>query len=204
MIRRVIDIVVSAIVLILLSPLFVAIIIAIRLDSAGGAIYRASRVGKDGCRFRMIKFRSMVVDADRHGPSVTSAGDKRVTRVGRFLRATKLDEVPQFWNVLVGDMTIVGPRPEAPEIVKRYTSEQARILAEKPGLTGPGAIACSMDDSMAVMGGDGADEYYIDHVLDRRLALDAEYVRSRNAVTDLTLIGKTCQLMFRALTRKPA
>lgn len=204
MIRRVIDIVVAATVLLLLSPVFVAIIIAIRLDSPGRAIYYASRVGKDGRRFRMVKFRSMVVGADRHGPSVTSTGDSRITRVGQFLRSTKLDEVPQFWNVLVGDMTLVGPRPEAPAIVEHYTSEQASILSVKPGLTGPGAIACTIDQSMAVLGGDSADDYYIDHILNRRLALDAEYVRSRNAVTDIALIGKTCQLMLRALTRKPA
>jgi lipopolysaccharide/colanic/teichoic acid biosynthesis glycosyltransferase len=204
MIRRVIDIVVSAVVLMLLSPLFVAILIAIQIDSPGGAIYRAWRVGEDGRRFRMIKFRSMFVGADRHGPAVTRSGDDRITRVGHFLRATKLDEVPQFWNVLAGDMTLVGPRPEAPEIVEQYTPEQARILSVKPGLTGPGAIACSIDESMAVQGADGAERYYIDHVLDRRLALDADYVRSRNAFTDLALIGKTCQLMLRALTRKPA
>jgi lipopolysaccharide/colanic/teichoic acid biosynthesis glycosyltransferase len=202
MIRRIVDIVVSALVLILLSPLFIAIVISVWLNSPGGAFYRASRVGKDGRRFQMIKFRSMFVGADRHGPAVTSSEDDRITGVGHFLRATKLDEVPQFWNVLTGDMTLVGPRPEAPEIVEQYTNEQASILSVKPGLTGPGAIACSIDDSMAVKGGDGAERYYIDHVLDRRLALDAGYVRSRNALTDLALIGKTCQLMLRALTRK--
>lgn len=204
MIRRAVDIFVSALVLILLSPLFLIIAIAIRLDSRGSAIYRASRVGKDGRRFRMIKFRSMILDADRTGPAVTSSEDRRITRVGHFLRSTKLDEVPQFWNVLIGDMTLVGPRPEAPEIVEQYTSEQARILSVKPGLTGPGAIACSIDDSMAVLDGDGAERYYIDFVLDRRLALDAEYACTRNAVTDLKLIGKTCQLMIRALIRRPA
>lgn len=203
MMRRVVDIVVSAVILILLSPLFLAIAIVIRLDSSGGAIYNAWRVGKDGRRFRMVKFRSMVQDADRRGPAVTSGNDSRITRIGHFLRATKLDELPQFWNVFAGDMTLVGPRPEAPQIVDQYTPEQVHILSVKPGLTGPGAIACSVDSSMAVLEGEGADRYYIQHVLDRRLALDEEYVRSRNASTDLVLIGKTCQLMLRALTRKP-
>jgi lipopolysaccharide/colanic/teichoic acid biosynthesis glycosyltransferase len=204
MIRRAFDILVSAAVLVFFSPIFLAVFLAIRLDSPGGAIYRAHRVGKDGRPFQMIKFRSMVLGADRLGPSVTARADARITSVGHFLRATKLDEMPQFWNVLVGDMTLIGPRPEAPEIVERYTPDQASILSVKPGLTGPGAIACTVDESMAVEGGDAADNYYVNHVLERRLALDAEYARNRNVGTDLVLLGKTCQLMLRALIRKPA
>ena len=202
MIRRVVDILVSGIVLVLFSPIFLAIAVIIRLDSPGGAIYRSWRVGKNGVRFRMVKLRSMIAEADREGPAVTSTGDTRITRVGHFLRATKLDELPQFWNVLVGDMTLVGPRPEAPGIVERYTAEQARILCAKPGLTGPGAISCSSDESMAVSGGMEAEEYYIEHVLDRKLELDAEYVRQRSALTDIGLIVKTCKLMLNALIRK--
>ena len=204
MMRRAVDILVSAFVLLLLLPIFLLIIVAVRFDSSGPAFYRAPRVGKDGRLFRMLKFRSMVVNADRRGPSVTGKNDARITRVGHFLRATKLDEIPQFWNVFIGDMTLIGPRPEAPEIVKRYKPEQTPILAVKPGITGPGAIACTSDDSMAVLGGESADEYYVNHVLDRRLALDAEYVRNRSLLTDLALIAKTCELMLRALTSKPA
>lgn len=204
MIRRAVDILISALVLLLLLPVFLAIIIAVRFDSRGPAFYRASRVGKDGRLFRMLKFRSMVVNADRRGPAVTSNNDARITQVGGFLRATKLDEIPQFWNVFVGDMTLIGPRPEAPEIVKRYKPDQTPILSVKPGITGPGAIACTSDDSLAVLGSESADEYYVNHVLDRRLALDAEYVRNRSLLTDLALIAKTCEVMLRAVTSKPA
>jgi len=203
-IRRAVDIVVSGIVLILLSPILLAIAIAIRLDSSGGAIYRSWRVGRNGRHFRMMKFRSMIAEADRAGPAITSSADARITRIGHFLRATKLDELPQFWNVLTGDMTLVGPRPETPAIVDRYTSEQARILSAKPGLTGPGAISCSVDDSMAVLGGEEAEQYYLEHVLERRLALDADYIRDRNFLNDIALILRTCRLMVHALIRKSA
>jgi len=203
-IHRAVDIVVSGIVLILLCPILLAVAIAIRWDSPGGAIYRSWRVGRNGRHFRMVKFRSMIAEADHHGPAITSTADARITRIGHFLRATKWDELPQFWNVLMGDMTLVGPRPETPAIVDRYTSEQARILSAKPGLTGPGAISCSADESMAVLGGEEAERYYIEHVLERRLALDADYVRDRSALKDVALIVKTCQLMVYALIRKPA
>lgn len=177
---------------------------AIRLDSPGDVIYRAWRVGRGGRRFRMLKFRSMVADADRRGSAVTSAGDNRITPVGHFLRATKLDEFPQFWNVFKGEMTLIGPRPEAPEIVELYTPEQQRILSVKPGLTGPGAISCTVDESMTIPDVGDSAQYYCDHVLARRLKLDADYIRNRSAATDLALISRTVGLMFRALIRKPA
>jgi lipopolysaccharide/colanic/teichoic acid biosynthesis glycosyltransferase len=205
MVRRIIDIVVSAAVLALLTPLFTFVAIAVAWDSSGGAFYRAWRVGKDGRQFRMLKFRSMVAHADRNGSAVTGTSDPRITRVGHFLRATKFDELPQFWNVLIGDMTLVGPRPEAPQFVKFYTPEQqTQILSVKPGLAGPGAISCTIDESMAVAGGSDADRYYVGHVLERRLAMDAEYVRNRTVARDLALIGRTCQLMVRALFKRPA
>ena len=204
MIRRAIDLVVSALVLLVLSPLFLIIAIAIRLDGPGSIIYRGWRVGKAGRRFQMLKFRSMVADADRVGPAISSREDARITRVGRFLRATKLDEFPQFWNVLRGEMTLIGPRPETPEIVGLYTQEQLQILAVKPGLTGPSQISCSVDDSMAVHGGDSAEQFYVQNVLGRRLAMDAEYIRNRNAVSDLALVGRTVGLILRVFLRGTA
>lgn len=204
MIRRVVDILVSATVLLVLSPLFLAIVIAIRLDSPGKAIYIAWRSGKAGRRFPMLKFRSMVADADQRGPAITSLGDSRITRVGRFLRATKLDEFPQFWNVLKGDMTLIGPRPEAPEIVECYTSDQKWVFWERPGLTGPSQIACSVDESMAVSVADRAEDYYFKHVLDRKLAMDAEYIRNRSVARDLALVGRTVRLILQAMLRRAA
>jgi len=204
MIRRAIDMSVSAGVLILFLPVFFAVAVAIRLDSPGKAIYKGWRIGKDGRRFLMLKFRSMVADADRGRSVVTSKTDSRITRVGRFIRATKLDEFPQFWNVLVGDMTLIGPRPEAPEIVELYTPEQRRVLSVKPGLTGPSQISCTVDGSMAVLSSEAAEQYYIRNVLDRRLAMDAEYIRNRTVFTDLSLIGQTMTLILRAILRSEA
>jgi len=202
MIRRIIDIVVSAFVLLVFSPVFLIIAIAIRLDSPGSVIYRGWRVGKGGRGFQMFKFRSMIAEAV--GPAISSRDDARITRVGRFLRATKLDEFPQFWNLLRGDMTLIGPRPETPEIVGLYTPEQLQVLSVKPGLTGPSQISCSVDDSMAVHGGDTAEQFYVQNVLGRRLAMDADYLRNRNAVKDLALVGRTLGLILRVFLRGTA
>jgi len=199
MIRRLADIVVSSLVLIILSPVFVLVSVAIRLDSPGNPLYRGWRVGKDGRLFRMLKFRSMITNTDCSGSAVTGKNDPRITKVGHFIRKTKLDEFPQFWNVLVGDMTLIGPRPEAPSIVELYTSEQRRVLSVKPGLTGPSQISCTEDESMAVLSSEAAERYYIQHVLERRLAMDAEYIRNRSLTSDLSLIGQTMGLMLRAL-----
>ncbi len=204
MMRRLVDILVSAIVLILMSPLFLALAIAIRLDTPGNIIYRGLRVGKGGRCFQMLKFRSMIADADRKGPSISSVADDRITRVGHFLRANKLDEFPQFWNVLKGDMTLIGPRPESPEIVDRYTSDQRHILSAKPGLTGPSQISCTVDESMAVSDGENAEDYYVHHVLGRRLAMDAEYIQNRTAWNDIALVGRTIGIIFRGIVHRAA
>jgi lipopolysaccharide/colanic/teichoic acid biosynthesis glycosyltransferase len=199
MMRRTVDIIVSSLVLILCLPVFLLIVFAIRIDSPGSPIYRGWRIGQNGRRFRMLKFRSMVVNADRGGPVVTSKVDSRITRVGRFIRTTKLDEFPQFWNVFIGDMTLLGPRPESPEIVALYTPEQRRVLTVKPGLTGPSQISCTVDESMAVLSSEAAEKYYIQHILDRRLAIDADYIENRGLLSDLALIGRTLGLILRAL-----
>jgi lipopolysaccharide/colanic/teichoic acid biosynthesis glycosyltransferase len=201
MIRRCIDILVSTAVLLLLSPVFLVIMIAIPLDSPGKAIYRARRVGRNGCLFEMLKFRTMVDNADQLGPAVTSSNDRRVTRVGSFLRATKLDEFPQFWNVLRGDMTLIGPRPEAIEFVRHYSPDQMQILSLKPGLTGPSQISCTVDESMTVASDESAEAYYVNNVLGRRLAIDAEYLRNRNLANDVALIFKTISVIFGGLRR---
>jgi len=199
MIRRLMDVLASSLVLILLFPVFLLVAVAIRLDSPGNPLYRGWRAGKDGRLFLMLKFRSMVLNADRSGSAVTGKTDPRITRVGHFIRKTKLDEFPQFWNVLLGDMTLIGPRPEAPSIVELYTSEQRQVLNVKPGLTGPSQISCSEDESMAVLSSEAAEHYYIQHVLERRLAIDAEYLRHRSFGGDLALISQTVGVMLRAL-----
>ena len=134
--RRLLDIVFAAAVLVLLSPLLLAIALIVALSSPGPAFYPGWRAGKDGKKFRMWKFRTMVTGAEKLGPSITGRNDSRITPIGRFLRKTKLDELPQFINVLLGDMTLVGPRPEAPDIVALYTPGQRAVLAVEAGRHG--------------------------------------------------------------------
>jgi lipopolysaccharide/colanic/teichoic acid biosynthesis glycosyltransferase len=121
--------------LLVLSPLLLLLAIAVKLSSRGPVLFRHRRIGQGGRPFDIVKFRSMVVNAENVGRSITPEGDPRITRMGRALRKAKLDELPQLWNVLVGDMSFVGPRPEVPRYVEKYTAEQRRVLALKPGIT---------------------------------------------------------------------
>src|SRR5579863_1302692 len=133
--KRLFDMFFAAFGLVIFSPVMLIAALLIKLEDRGPVMYRQRRVGKDGQPFTILKFRSMVVDADKAGALVTRHGDKRTTRAGRVLRKFKLDELPQLWNVLVGEMSFVGPRPEVPRYVDRYTTEQREILKLKPGIT---------------------------------------------------------------------
>jgi lipopolysaccharide/colanic/teichoic acid biosynthesis glycosyltransferase len=199
MIRRLVDILVAALILVLLSPLFVLVSLVIVLSSPGKPFYGGWRIGKDGARFRMWKFRTMVTGADRMGGSITPRGDYRITRVGRFLRATKIDELPQFYNLLIGDLTLVGPRPEDPGIVEHYTTEQMKTLKVKPGITGPGQIYYTTDQVDSIPEGVPADEYYLDHLLDNKLRVDLDYLERRTPLSDCRVVWQTVALMARAL-----
>ena len=136
MAKRLFDLVVAYVGLILLTPVFLIVALLIMLDSRGPILYRGQRIGKDGAPFKMFKFRTMAANADRMGSALTRGRDPRVTRVGRILRKWKIDEFPQLLNVLRGEMSVVGPRPESPCYVEHYTPEQRRVLQVKPGLTG--------------------------------------------------------------------
>ena len=133
--RRAMDVVVALGGLIILSPVLLLIALLVKFTSPGPVFYRARRVGKGGREFDLYKFRTMVADADRRGPQLTLAEDPRVTQLGRWLRTHRLDEIPQLWNVLRGEMSLVGPRPEDPSYVSRYTKEQRRVLEARPGVT---------------------------------------------------------------------
>ena len=201
MIRRGVDVLVAVAALIAFAPLLVVVAIAVRLDSPGPALYGGARIGLDGRRFRMWKFRTMVIDADRKGPSITSRSDPRITRLGGFLRRSKIDELPQLVNLLLGDLTLVGPRPEAPDLVERYSPEQKRILAVKPGITGPGTLAYTQSDAEVIPAGVAADDYYMHHLLEPKLKLDLAYVEQRTAWSDTVLVFKTAGYSVRALLR---
>jgi lipopolysaccharide/colanic/teichoic acid biosynthesis glycosyltransferase len=201
MLRRIVDIAAAVAALVALSPLLAAVAIAVVIDSPGWPLYRARRCGQDGRPFRMWKFRTMIPGADRVGPAITRRKDPRVTRLGSLLRRTKLDELPQFFNLLLGDVTLVGPRPEAPEIVGAYRECQRAVLGVKPGITGCVQIeaGCEAD---RIPEEAQAEEYYVRHLMERKLARDLEYLRTRTAWSDARIVLATAAILLRAVVNR--
>lgn len=194
-VKRVIDVAVSATALLVLLPLLMAMAISIKLDSPGPIFFRQERVGRKGRLFRIFKFRTMIADAAKVGPALTVRADKRITALGKFLRGSKLDEVPQLLNVLSGDMSIVGPRPEVPEFMRFYTPQQrALILSMRPGLTDYAAI-CFHDESSMLDGAADPTETYRTKIMPIKFALYERYSREINLFTDLRLILATFLLL---------
>jgi lipopolysaccharide/colanic/teichoic acid biosynthesis glycosyltransferase len=193
--KRCLDVVGAIAGLVLLSPVFLIVAIAIKRGTAGPVFFRQQRVGQDGRLFTMVKFRSMTVDAPRRGSALTLRADKRITRVGRFLRNSKLDELPQLVNVLVGDMSLVGPRPEVPEFMRFYSPEQrATIVSMRPGLTDYAAILFRDESALLDQSGDPIDVY-------RRLIMPIKfrhyerYSHEIGIMTDLRIILATALLL---------
>jgi lipopolysaccharide/colanic/teichoic acid biosynthesis glycosyltransferase len=188
-VRRTIDMCVAAGALVMLSPLELLIGLLVRLTSAGPALYSSPRIGRGGRGFRMFKFRTMVVDADQRGSLVTGARDPRVTRFGRWLRQTKLDELPSLWNVLIGDMALVGPRPENPRSVGLYTRRQHDVLLVRPGLTSLASIKYRQEED--VLGsGPGMAERYLE-IMQDKLGLDLAYLQTASPAADLRIVLRT-------------
>jgi len=202
--RRGIDLMLAIVALVLLVPLFVLVALVVVLESSGPPFYGGRRVGLHGREFRMWKIRTMVVDADRIGPGITGKGDARITRVGALLRRTKLDELPQLVNLFAGDVTLVGPRAEVPSIVARYTGSQREILAVKPGIVGPGQIYYTTDQQDQIPEGAAADDYYVEHLLAPKLAIDMEYERRRTAWSDARIVLATVGVVVRGLLGRHA
>jgi lipopolysaccharide/colanic/teichoic acid biosynthesis glycosyltransferase len=194
---------VAVVVLVLLIPVLSLIGLAIVLDSPGSPFYFAPRVGKGGKPFRMLKFRTMVTGAARIGPPITGRRDPRITRVGQFLRVTKLDELPQFVNVMLGDMSLVGPRPEAPDLVALYTPEQRAVLAVRPGITGASQLA-SREESDSIPENVKADEYYLRHIMQGKVQSDIDYIRRRSLRMDLQILAETAMYVLRNFGRRVA
>lgn len=189
--------------LVVLSPLLIGIALAVKLSSPGPVLFRQVRVGRHGRTFRIAKFRSMVTGAEGAGPRVTAAADRRITPLGAWLRRHKLDELPQLWNVLVGDMALVGPRPEVPEYVRLYPPEMHQlVLSVRPGITDPAAIAF-LDEESLLAGYPDPERAYREVVLPRKLALYADYVRTRTVWSDLGTILRTLGAILGA-QRPPA
>jgi lipopolysaccharide/colanic/teichoic acid biosynthesis glycosyltransferase len=191
--------VVDLLILVLLLPVLLisAVLVAflVYLDSDGGVIYRTSRVGLGGRPFLMLKFRTMRAGAA--GASLTAAGDERITPIGSFLRASRLDELPQLWNVLRGEMRLVGPRPELEEFVTMYAHEYQEILSVPPGIAGHTQLQFAQLESTLLDGSD-AESYYARELMPRKVALDLDYVRTRNTLGDLRILAATLLLPLRA------
>lgn len=194
MARRLSDLILAWIGLLFLSPLFVLIALAIKLDSPGAIFFRGKRVGKNGTIFYIYKFRTMIADAVRRGPGITTGEDWRITHVGKFLRRTKLDELPQLLNVLKGEMSLVGPRPEDPAYVARYTPEQRRVLTVLPGITGAATLA--FRDEERLLRGQDWERIYVEQVMPQKLAIELEYLARRTGWSDLVLIFQTLLKLF--------
>lgn len=195
MAKRLVDLVVAVGGLLLLSPLLLLIALAVKLDSPGPVFFRQERVGRHGRPFRIHKFRTMVDDAPRRGPPLTVGDDARITRSGRWLRACRFDELAQLIDVLRGDMSIVGPRPELPRYVALYPPAlRERVLAVRPGITDPASLA-HLDESALLARAADPEREYVEVVLPRKLALAADYADHASLASDLRVLWRTLKLL---------
>ena len=190
MIKRAFDIFISAIALVCLLPLFLVITVLIIIDSKGGVFYKQVRVGKNKADFELYKFRTMVVNASRMGQLTIGSRDSRITRVGYWLRKYKLDELPQLINILKGDMSFVGPRPEVRKYVDLYNAEQQRVFSVKPGLTDWASIQfCNENELLAQAS--NPEDFYIKEVMPEKLNKNLNYVDRHSLLTDCLIIFLT-------------
>lgn len=193
--KRAFDIACAFTFLVLLSPLLLIAAGCVAVTSPGGSFFRQTRVGRGGRDFRLLKFRTMRIGSEAKGQLTIGGRDPRVTRAGYFLRASKLDELPQLWNVLVGDMSLVGPRPEVPKYVALYTPEQRAVLSVRPGITGMASINYINENELLAKATD-PEWTYIHEVMPAKLALDLRYVRERSFLLDLRIIATTIKRVF--------
>jgi lipopolysaccharide/colanic/teichoic acid biosynthesis glycosyltransferase len=193
--KRVVDVTISAIMLVVLSPLLLIVSALVKLTSHGPVFYRQERVGEGGKVFKIVKFRSMIVNADRIGPGLTSAGDPRVTKVGTALRRLKIDELPQLWNVLKGEMSVVGPRPELPMYVASYDLRQWAVLTVRPGITDSASIAFRWEEELLAQE-PNPEQFYRDKVLPHKLALNLSYIENMSLKHDLLLVVRTARSLL--------
>lgn len=188
-VKRMCDMLISLLILLLIWPLIVVMTMAVKLTSAGPVFYRGIRTGLHGKPFRILKFRTMVANAESLGGPTTGTNDKRITRIGSLLRRTKLDELPQFLNVLIGDMSLVGPRPEVLEYTDMYKGEEQIILSMRPGITDYSSIEfADLDDRV---GDVDPDKYFREQIMPRKTALRIQYVKNWSLLSDFQIIWFT-------------
>ena len=188
--KRFLDVILSVLVLIILSPLFIIIAIIITCESRGGVIYSQTRVGRYNKDFKLLKFRTMYTGSDQKGLITVGEHDARITPFGYFLRKSKMDEFPQLLNIIKGDMSIVGPRPEVRHYVDMYTEEQLKVLSVRPGLTDFASLVY-IDENKLLENQEDPEEFYIKEMMPRKLELNLKYIEQQSVKTDAILIFKT-------------
>lgn len=192
--KRIFDLVVALPALVVLSPLLAGLAVAVRATSAGPILYRGERIGRHGRPFRILKFRTMVADADRYG-STTALADARITRPGVVMRRLKLDELPQLWNVVTGEMSLVGPRPEVEEHTREYDAAEQAILTVRPGITDYSSIR--FVDLAAELGSENAHEVFVTRVRAEKNRLRLRYVQNQSFTEDLRILLRTLAVLIR-------
>ncbi len=195
MLKRLFDILFSFFALLLFSPFFILISVLVLFSGKGGVFFFQTRVGKGNRDFRMFKFRTMVLDSEKSGQITVGARDSRITKVGYYLRKLKVDEVPQLINVLIGEMSVVGPRPEVRKYVNMYTPEQLRVLEVKPGITDWASLKYFSENELLGKSSD-PEKTYTEVILPEKLRLNLEYINQQSFATDLKIIVKTIAKVF--------
>jgi len=196
MAKRLFDLLGACAALLLLAPLLLGVALAIRLDSPGPVFFRQQRVGRGGVLFAIHKFRTMRQDAPALGPPLTVGDDARITRIGHVLRHYRIDELPQFIDVLLGHMSLVGPRPEVPKFVAHYPAAlKTQVLAVRPGITDPASLA-HIDEATLLAGAADPERAYIEHILPAKLALQADYAAHATLWSDLVVLGRTLRVLL--------
>lgn len=193
--KRIFDIIIAATFLLLFIPLMIIVSLLIKLEDGGEVFYKGLRIGRNGRPFHIIKFRTMVMDADKMGGSSTSNDDPRITRIGRVLRKYKLDELPQLINVLKGDMSIVGPRPEVEEYVRLFTEDEMKILSVRPGITDWASI-WNPDEGKVLSKYDDPDRAYMEIIRPKKLELQKKYIDELSFISDVKIILLTIKTVI--------
>ena len=194
--KRLFDIISSGIGILILAPILTIIALIILISSKGGILYKQSRVGKNGIDFFILKFRTMLVDSDKKGLLTVGDRDPRVTKIGYYLRKSKLDELPQLFNVLIGQMSLVGPRPEVRKYVSLYSKEDMEVLTVKPGITDYASIHFRNENEI-LKGAKDPEKKYIDEIMPIKLNLNKKYISEKGFIKDIKIIFSTIASIFK-------
>jgi len=191
MLKRLFDIVLSILGIVILLPIFIIVILIIKSDSKGPFIYKQKRVGRGESNFNIYKFRTMFVESDKKSLLTAGSKDNRITKAGFYLRKYKIDELPQLWNILIGDMSFVGPRPETPNFVALYNEDQKKVLSVRPGLTDYATLEYYSEEAAILELEKNPEEAYIKIIMPAKLKLNLKYIQEKSFISDLKIIFKT-------------